>query len=73
MAASELLLRRVSAARDGAALDFREGDMSKDYAEVDIDGSDKLTLSDFPLTTIAVVGSIVALKAFLLAFVLVSI
>ena len=73
MPASELLLRRVIAARNGAALDFRKAEMSKNYSQVDIDGSGKLTASDFPLATIAVVGAIVAAKLFLLAFVLVSI
>ena len=45
----------------------------KDYSRVDIEGSRRLKAADFPLATIAVVGSIVALKAFLLAFLLVSI
>lgn len=46
--------------------------MTKDYSHVDIDGSGKLSVSDFPLTTIAIVASIVALTAFLLVFLLVS-
>ncbi len=70
--ASDLLLRRVAAARHGEAADFRE-DQMKDYSRVDIEGSGRLKAADFPLATIAVVGSIVALKAFLLAFLLVSI
>jgi len=73
MTASELLLRRVIAARNGAALDFREGEMTKDYSRVEIDGSAKLSVGDFPFATIAVLGSIVALKVFLLVFLLVSI
>jgi hypothetical protein len=73
MPASELLLRRVIAARNGAALDFREGEMSRNYSQVDIDGSGKLVPSDFPLATIGVVGAIVAVKLFLLTFLLVSI
>ncbi len=72
MAASEVLLRRVVAARDGMALNFREGEMTKDYSQVDIDGSGKLNLADFPMATIAIVGSIVALTAFLFVFLLVS-
>lgn len=70
--ASDLLLRRVKAARDGAVLDFRKDEM-KDYSRVDIEGSGRLSVADFPLATIAIVGSIVALKAFLLVFLLVSI
>ena len=47
--------------------------MTKDYSRVEIDGSAKLSVGDFPFATIAVLGSIVALKVFLLVFLLVSI
>lgn len=73
MTASELLLRRVAAARNAAALHFREDDMSKNYSRIDIDSSGRLSAADFPLATIATVGAIVAFTAFLLVFLLVSI
>jgi hypothetical protein len=72
MAASELLLRRVTAARNAVALNLREDEMGKDYSRIEIDGVRKLGVSDFPLATVAVVGSIVALTGFLLLFLLVS-
>jgi hypothetical protein len=72
IAASELLLRRVNAARNAVALNFREDGMAQDYSRIEIDGSDKLSASDFPFATVAVVGSIVALTGFLLLFLLVS-
>jgi hypothetical protein len=72
MAASELLLRRVSAARNAVALSLGEDGMPKNYSRVEIDGSGKLSASDLPFATIAVVGSIVALTGFLLVFLLVS-
>jgi hypothetical protein len=72
IAASELLLRRVSAARNSVALNFRE-DAMKDYSRVEIEGSGGLSAGDFPLATVAVVGSIVALTGFLFVFLLVSI
>ena len=73
IAASELLLRRVTAARNAVALNSGENDLPKDYSRIEIDGSAKLGAGDFPLATVAVVGSIVALTAFLLLFLLVSI
>jgi hypothetical protein len=73
MIASELLLRRVTAARNAVALPLREDDMSKNYSRVDIDSPGKLSLADFPLATIAAIGAIIAFTAFLLAFLLVSI
>jgi hypothetical protein len=73
MTASELLLRRVAAARNAATLQFREDDMSKNYSRIDIDSPGRLSAADFPLATIAAVGAIIALTAFLLAFLLVSI
>ncbi len=73
MASSELLLRRVMAARSGEALDLKESEMNKNYSQVDIDGSGRLLPSDFPPATLAIVGAIVAVKLFLLAFLLVSI
>lgn len=72
MAASELLLRRVTAARNAVALTLGEDGMTKDYSRIEIDGSGKLSASDFPFATVAVVGSIVALTGFLLVFLLVS-
>ena len=72
MAASELLLRRVTAARNAVALSLGEDGMPKDYSRIEIDGSGKLSASDFPVATVAVVGSIVALTGFLLVFLLVS-
>ena len=45
----------------------------KNYSRIDIDGSGKrLSMADIPFATVAVVGSIVALTIFLLAFLLVS-
>lgn len=72
IAASELLLRRVTAARNATALDFGEDDMAKNYSRVEIDGSGKLSSGDFPFATVAAIGSIVALTAFLLVFLFVS-
>lgn len=47
--------------------------MTKNYSRVDIEGSGgRLSMADFSIGAIAVVGSIVALKMFLLAFLLVS-
>lgn len=46
--------------------------MAQDYSRVEIDGSGKLSASDFPFATVAIVGSIVALTGFLLVFLLVS-
>ena len=47
--------------------------MTKNYSRVDIEGSGtRLTMADFPLGALAVVGAIVALKMFLLAFLVVS-
>ena len=73
MTATELLLRRVNAARNAVATHSREDEMSKNYSHFDIDSAGRLSASDFPLATIAAVGAIVAFTAFLLAFVLVSI
>ena len=46
--------------------------MAKDYSKIDIDGTGRLSLADFPLATVAVVASIIALSVFLLAFLLFS-
>ncbi|HEX6603346.1 MAG TPA: hypothetical protein VF027_00515 [Sphingomicrobium sp.] len=47
--------------------------MTKNYSRIDIDGpGTPLTMADFPLAAVVVVGSIVALTLFLLAFLLVS-
>ena len=45
----------------------------KDYSRVEIEGSGGLSAGDFPLATVAVVGSIAALTGFLFVFLLVSI
>ena len=72
MAASELLLRRVAAARIAGAMNSREDQMTKDYSRVDIDASGSLGAHDFPVATVAAVGSIVRLTVFLIMFLLVS-
>lgn len=71
MAASELLLRRVTAARNAWALNSKEDEM-KDYSRIDIDTSGRLGMGDFPLGTVAAVASIIGLTVFLLMFLLVS-
>ena len=54
-------------------LHSKEDEMTKNYSRVDIEGSGgRLSMADFSIGAIAVVGSIVALKMFLLAFLLVS-
>ena len=73
MTASELLLRRVAAAREAAAVPFNEDDMSKNYSRIDIDSPGRLRLADFSVATVAAIGAIIAFTAFLLAFLLVSI
>jgi hypothetical protein len=53
-------------------LHFMEYEMSN-YSRIDIDGTGgRLSFADFPLATVAIVGSIIALTLFLLAFLLVS-
>lgn len=49
-----------------------EYEMSKDYSQIDIDGPGRLSFGDVSFGTFAVVGAIVALTIFLLAFLLVS-
>jgi hypothetical protein len=52
---------------------FMEYQMSKDYSQIDIDGpGGRLSFGDVSFGTFAVVGAIVALTIFLLAFLLVS-
>ena len=52
---------------------FMEYEMAKDYSRIDIDGGGgPLSFADFPMGTVAIVGSIIALTVFLLAFLLVS-
>ena len=59
--------------RDRGGLHFLMENEMKNYSRIDIDGSGKrLSMADIPFATVAVVGSIVALTIFLLAFLLVS-